>query len=78
VLVVVVVVVAWCFVCVCVCMCVRCAAGPTPGVEEDATTAGITRNTMTAMLVSVAELSSIFPVLAVLIFFCAVFLFLMR
>ncbi|XP_067216320.1 cell growth regulator with RING finger domain protein 1-like isoform X2 [Linepithema humile] len=36
------------------------------------------RNTMTAMLVSVAELSSIFPVLAVLIFFCAVFLFLMR
>lgn len=33
---------------------------------------------MTAMLVSVAELSNIFSVLAVLICFCGVFLFIMR
>lgn len=33
---------------------------------------------MTAILVSVAELSNIFSVLAVLICFCGVFLFIMR
>lgn len=35
-------------------------------------------DTMTAILVSVAELSNIFSVLAVLICFCGVFLFIMR